>query len=121
MRLDILAALLDEPTIDSLLRAGTTVGSGHLYDLGCSEPLRAPCRYENLVQVRCLLEGVSEDDILQNWHTILPHSMQRWHLDRQEVRQSSPAIAMLRGCWHDVYLRACIPAMRMQWRLTSQH
>ncbi|CAL5223568.1 g6103 [Coccomyxa viridis] len=41
--------------------------------------------YENLVQVRCLLEGVSEDDILQHWHTILPESMQRWQLDRQEL------------------------------------
>ena len=37
------------------------------------------------MQVRCLLEGISEDDILQNWHTILPESMQRWHLDRKEV------------------------------------
>ena len=59
---------------------------------GCTEPWHAPCRYENLVQVRCLLEGVSEDDILQHWHTILPDSMQRWNLDRQEVRRSCPAV-----------------------------
>ena len=60
-------------------------------DLGCIEPWPA-CRYENLVQVRCLLEGVSEDDILQHWHTILPESMQRWQLDRQEVQCSSPVV-----------------------------
>ena len=59
--------------------------------LGCAIALsQAPCRYENLVQVRCLLEGFTEEDILQNWHTILPDSMQRWHLDRQEV-SASPA------------------------------
>ena len=61
-------------------------------DLGCIE-LRPACRYENLVQVRCLLEGVSEDDILQHWHTILPESMQRWQLDRQEVQSSAPVVS----------------------------
>ena len=59
---------------------------------GCADPWRAPRRYENLVQVRCLLEGVGEDDILQHWHTILPDSMQRWNLDRQEVRRSAPGV-----------------------------
>ncbi len=43
-------------------------------------------RYENLVQIRCLLEGDSEEDILNNWHTILPDRMARWQLDRSEVR-----------------------------------
>ena len=44
------------------------------------------CRYENLVQVRCLLDGTTEDDMLQNWHTLLPDSMARWQLDRSEVQ-----------------------------------
>ncbi|EIE27437.1 hypothetical protein COCSUDRAFT_26736 [Coccomyxa subellipsoidea C-169] len=41
--------------------------------------------YENLVQIRCLLEGDSEEDILNNWHTILPDRMARWQLDRSEL------------------------------------
>ena len=41
--------------------------------------------------MRCLLEGTSEEDILQNWHSILPDRMHRWHLDRQEVCQSIPS------------------------------
>lgn len=43
-------------------------------------------RYENLVQVRCLLEGMAPDEMLQNWGTILPQYMQKWGLDRAEVR-----------------------------------
>ena len=69
--------------------------------MGSSE-LWLACRYENLVQVRCLLEGVGEDDILQHWHTILPDSMQRWQLDRQEVRCFPPvvftAVTVMRQC-----------------------
>lgn len=42
-------------------------------------------RYENLIQVRCLLEGVQPDDILANWHSILPDHMSKWQQDRQEV------------------------------------
>ncbi len=42
-------------------------------------------RYENLIQVRCLLEGVASDDILQNWHTILPECMDKWRQSRKEV------------------------------------
>ena len=43
------------------------------------------CRYENIVQVRCLLEGTATEDILDNWHTILPDKMRQWSLDRAEV------------------------------------
>ena len=28
-------------------------------------------------------KGYSEDDILREWHSILPECMQRWQLDRQ--------------------------------------
>jgi len=41
--------------------------------------------YENLVQVRCLLEGVSPEDMLSHWHTMLPEYMDKWGLDRQEL------------------------------------
>lgn len=43
------------------------------------------CRYENLIQVRCLLEGVEVEDILNNWHRILPEYMEKWGLERKEV------------------------------------
>ncbi len=45
-------------------------------------------RYENLIQVRCLLEGVDPDVILQNWHTILPEYMEKWKQSRKEVSPS---------------------------------
>ncbi|KAK9839422.1 hypothetical protein WJX81_001239 [Elliptochloris bilobata] len=41
--------------------------------------------YENLVQVRCLLEGVEPQDILTNWHALLPEYMQKWDLQRSEL------------------------------------
>lgn len=41
--------------------------------------------YENLVQVRCLLEGVSPRDILADWHSLLPEYMAKWDLDRNEL------------------------------------
>ena len=46
------------------------------------------CRYENVVQVRCLLEGVPVEDILADWHGLLAHYMQQWQLDRSEVGDS---------------------------------
>lgn len=42
-------------------------------------------RYENLVQIRCLLEGVSPDAILNDWHTVLPEYMQKWGVERGQV------------------------------------
>ena len=43
------------------------------------------CSYENIVQIRCLLEGVAPQEMLQTWHDMLPAYMQRWGLDRGEV------------------------------------
>lgn len=43
------------------------------------------CRYENIVQIRCLYEGVTVDEMLQFWHDILPQKMQQWGLDRGKV------------------------------------
>ena len=42
-------------------------------------------RYENIVQVRSLLEGESVDNILENWHSILSDLMQKWDLDRSQA------------------------------------
>lgn len=41
--------------------------------------------YENLVQVRCLLEGVSVDAILEDWPTMLKNKMGLWSLDRADL------------------------------------
>jgi len=56
----------------------------------CSSPTGAVSgvrrgRYENLVQVRCLLEGVQPQDMLDNWHELLPAYMEKWGLKRSEV------------------------------------
>ena len=46
-------------------------------------------RYENLVQVRLLLERlVTPEDILARWHELLPEYMAKWQLDRADVRCS---------------------------------
>ena len=44
------------------------------------------CSYENLVQIRCLLEDIPPYDILSSWHTILPEYMDKWQLSRTDVR-----------------------------------
>lgn len=38
--------------------------------------------YENVVQVRCLLEGVTPDAMLAGWRDMLPAKMAAWGLDR---------------------------------------
>ncbi|KAG1667581.1 hypothetical protein FOA52_014662 [Chlamydomonas sp. UWO 241] len=40
--------------------------------------------YENVVQIRALYEGVTVEDMLTNWGTILPAKMEEWGLDRTE-------------------------------------
>lgn len=41
--------------------------------------------YENIVQIRCLLEGVRPQDMLEQWSTMLPEYMEKWNLDRGEL------------------------------------
>jgi phosphoglycolate phosphatase-like HAD superfamily hydrolase len=41
--------------------------------------------YENIVQIRCLLEGMEVDEMLEGWHQILPAMMKKWQLDRQAL------------------------------------
>lgn len=43
------------------------------------------CRYENIVQIRALLEGETVDNILNNWHELLPRYMEKLGLDRATV------------------------------------
>lgn len=43
------------------------------------------------MQVRCLLEGADPQDMLNNWHTMLPTYMQKWGLQRIEVCASFAA------------------------------
>lgn len=40
------------------------------------------------MQIRCLYEGVDPHDMLLSWHAMLPDYMQRWQLNRAEVRRS---------------------------------
>lgn len=42
-------------------------------------------RYENIVQIRCLLEGVGVEEMLADWGRLLPVHMEKWGLDRAEV------------------------------------
>ena len=41
--------------------------------------------YENLVQVRCLVEGVAPDAMLEGWPAMLAARMEEWKLDRTDV------------------------------------
>lgn len=41
--------------------------------------------YENIVQIRCLLEGMEVDEMLEGWSTILPAKMKEWQLERQPL------------------------------------
>ncbi|GIM02068.1 hypothetical protein Vretimale_6800 [Volvox reticuliferus] len=43
--------------------------------------------YENIVQIRCLYEGVSVDEMLASWETMLPARMAQWGLNRAEMVQ----------------------------------
>jgi hypothetical protein len=44
-----------------------------------------PAGYENIVQVRALLEGVSVNEMLDHWCEILPAKMTEWRLERGEL------------------------------------
>lgn len=42
--------------------------------------------YENLVQARLLAEGAaSVEDILRDWHSLLPQAMARWGVQRADL------------------------------------
>jgi hypothetical protein len=48
-------------------------------------PLLLERRYENVVQIRCLYEGVTVDEMLEGWEKMLPHKMEEWKLQRDKV------------------------------------
>ena len=41
--------------------------------------------YENIIQLRALLEGVSVAEMLADWRTMLPEKMAAWQLDRGDM------------------------------------
>ncbi|KAK9869089.1 hypothetical protein WJX84_009307 [Apatococcus fuscideae] len=41
--------------------------------------------YENPVQTRCLLEGITPETILSDWHNILHQKMKEWKLERAQL------------------------------------
>ncbi|KXZ52324.1 hypothetical protein GPECTOR_10g956 [Gonium pectorale] len=41
--------------------------------------------YENIVQIRCLYEGVQVDEMLATWETMLPSYMAKWGLQRAQM------------------------------------
>lgn len=41
--------------------------------------------YENVVQIRALYDGVEVDDMLANWHTMLPELMKHMGHERSEL------------------------------------
>jgi len=53
--------------------------------LSCVKLKNIDLRFENIVQIRCLIEGVDPENILSSWSTILPDCMTKWGLDRAEV------------------------------------
>ncbi len=69
-------------------------------------------RYENVVQVRCLLEGVAVDDILADWYTLLGRYMERWGLDRGEVGRSEHPLAWS-GILGQITVRLRVPTHMM--------
>lgn len=41
--------------------------------------------YENILQLRVLLEGGSPEEMLVNWHQVLPGLLQEWDLQRGDM------------------------------------
>ena len=41
--------------------------------------------YENVVQIRLLLEGTSVEEMLASWHELLPAAMVKWRLEREPL------------------------------------
>ena len=41
------------------------------------------------MQIRCLLEGIEVEEMLENWGDLLSHYMGKWGLSRTEVRKDS--------------------------------
>lgn len=52
-----------------------------------------PGRYENIVQIRCLYEGVTVEDMLTHWDTLLPEYMAKWGLKRPDVSDHNQSVS----------------------------
>lgn len=66
--------------------------------------------YENVVQVRCLLEGVGVEAMLARWHDLLPDYMARWKLERGALVELFGAT---RDAWIEVDLQGWLAPNRI--------
>ena len=74
-----------------IVRPVVETGSLTLFTLPRVHPSNC-ARYENIVQIRCLLEDISTDEILSNWSELLQKFMHQWQLDRAEVSTAGRGI-----------------------------
>uniref|UniRef100_A0A7S0VAF5 Uncharacterized protein n=1 Tax=Polytomella parva TaxID=51329 RepID=A0A7S0VAF5_9CHLO len=82
----------------------------HLIDLmRISRPV-VETGFENVVLIRCLLEGVPVEKILTNWSTILAEKMVLWNLNRNELIK---IFAEVRDDWIQKDLKGWIHANRL--------
>lgn len=102
-------------TSPGVLATGGALRAAGLCSAGRDTPLLPaapwPSRYEFMVLVRCLLDGVTPEQILADWHPILEERMASYGLDRAEVcygrglemripRAGGPGRAACRGLSH---------------------
>lgn len=70
------------------------------------------------MQIRCLLEGVTPEEMLRTWHDMLPTYMQRWDLDRGEVRTRGLMPAPARTNIHRPCAECCAHHLTARLRFT---
>ena len=70
-------ALFDDPAVQAKK-------AGVLASMRTARPV-IETGYENLVQVRCLVEGVRAEEMLADWPGMLAARMADWKLDRADV------------------------------------
>jgi hypothetical protein len=67
--------------------------------------------YENLVQVRCLVEGEAVDAMLDDWPAMLADRMARWGLERADVsfdREVERGLVLLGGLGWSILFQSFI-------------
>lgn len=63
--------------------------------------------YENIVQIRCLYDGVSVEEMLEGWDRVLPETMKKWELDRSKVGGQRGFCMLARSHWHACMSHPC--------------
>jgi hypothetical protein len=72
--------------------------------------------YENIVQIRALLEGVQVSDILHRWHEVLPQKMQEWDVGRAQLVE---LFGSTRDQWMGEDLQGWLAPNRMYPKVTE--